>query len=55
LQKVKYYKDHTVLLHTELEVDTIFSMMQYLFRRPEQVRGIADGLFSRRIDHIIQA
>lgn len=45
LQKVKIDKGHTVLVHTELGVHALCSMMQNLFRCPEQVRVIADGLF----------
>lgn len=45
LQKVKFDKGHTVLVHTVLGVDTVCSVMQNLFRCPEQVRVIADGLF----------
>lgn len=46
LQKVKFDRGHTVLVHTEPGLDTVCYMMQNLFRCPEQVRVITDGLFS---------
>lgn len=45
LQEVKFDKGHTEIVHTGIGVGYVCSMMHNLFRCPEQVRAIADGLF----------